>query len=523
MRRLMWIHPLLFAWLAPAALLSHNIESAPPYTAIRAILAAAGLSLLLLLVFRALALAWTEAAFLTSMVMMASSVFGNILQLIGARPGGPGSIRFHLISLLVFSGFVGACLWWTRKTHALSPPVHVFLALVGAVMIGTYTVRITAYERLAQIPLSLPAMSAELERYRPTSPPAQTPDIYYVIVDGYGRDDVLREIYRPDNAEFVQTLKLRGFFVASAGRSNYAQTSLSLASSMNMSYLDELQGLKDIGLSQSYVTRLFRHNEVMDVLRSYGYAVISIPVTYNRTLLPTADVTYEYSAGPVNSFESLVLENSIFWSPFILARGADPSLPFPGYASRRESILANQAALEDTILMSGPKFVFAHLAVPHPPFVFTRTGGPTDAPYPYREQDGDQFQGSPQEYLTGYREQVLFADQLVIAFLDRLEAQGDAGDIVILQGDHGPGSGLDWLDPARTDMWERLAILNAIRVPGLDDESFEDTASPVNTFRILFNYLFDASYPRLADKSYFSSWTSPYSFLSVPESDLRRR
>ena len=523
MRRLMWIHPLLFAWLAPAALLSHNIESAPPYTAIRAFLAAAGLSLLVLLVFRAVALAWTEAAFLTSMVMMTSSVFGNLLQLIGARNIGPASIRFHLISLLVFSGFIGACLWWTRKTHALSPRVHVFLTLVGAVMIGSYTVRIAAHERLTQIPLSLPAMSSELERYRTTSPPAQTPDIYYVIVDGYGRDDVLRDTYGLDNSEFLQTLRRRGFFVVPEARSNYAQTSLSLASSMNMSYLDELTTLKDIGLSQSYVTRLFRHNEVMNVLRSAGYSVISIPVTYNRTLLPTADVTYEYSSGSVNSFESLLLENSIFWSPFILARGIDPALPFPGYASRRESILANKAALEDAILMPGPKFVFAHLAVPHPPFVFNRTGGPTDAPYPYREQDGDQFQGSLQEYLTGYGEQVLFANHLVVAFLDQLELQGRTGDIVILQGDHGPGSGLNWLDPAGTDMRERHSILNAIRAAGLDEESFEPTASPVNTFRILFNDLFDASYPRLADESYFSSWTAPYSFLPVPESDLRRR
>jgi len=523
MRRLMWIHPLLFAWLAPMALLSHNIETAPPYTAVRAILAAVGIALVVLLVFRMAAFAWSEAAFLTSIVLMTSSVFGNLLQLIGAPSEGPDSVRLHLMSLLVFCGFIGACMWWTRRTGALSPRIHLFLSLVGFLTIASHTGQVAGYERLSHTPLRLAAMSADLDRYRPSALAANVPDIYYLIVDGYGRDDVLRDIYALDNSGFLQTLRQRGFFVVPEARSNYAQTSLSLASSMNMSYLDELATLKDTGLSQSYVTRLFRYNEVMAVLRSYGYSIISIPVPYNRTLLPTADISYDYSSASVNSFESLLLEDSILWSPFVLARGVDPALPFPGYASRRESILANQAALEDAILRPGPKFVFAHLAVPHPPFVFTRTGDPTDAPYPYREQDGDQFLGSLQEYLTGYREQVLFANQLVVAFLDRLEREGRAGDIVILQGDHGPGSGLDWLDPAGTDLRERHSILNAIRAPGLDDESFEPTGSPVNTFRILFNYLFGASYPRLADDSYFSSWRSPYSFLPVPESDLLRR
>jgi hypothetical protein len=291
---------------------------------------------------------------------------------------------------------------------------------------------------------------------------------------------------------------------------------------MNMSYLDELKDLPDVGLSQSYVTRLFRHSEVLAVLRTYGYRIVSIPVAYNRTLLPSADVSYDYAPRAVNSFESLLLENSILWSPFVLARAADPAIPFPGYASRRESILANQAAVEAAIPIAGPKFVFAHLAVPHPPFVFDQNGRPAGADHPYREQDGDQFLGTVQEYLEGYRAQVLFTNGWVESFLDRLDEQGRPGAVVIFQGDHGPGSGLHWLDPAQTDFRERHSILNAMRIPGLDSQTLEPSASPVNTFRVVFNYLFGASYPRLPDRSYFSSWVSPYSFIPVPEFDLAR-
>ena len=66
------------------------------------------------------------------------------------------------------------------------------------------------------------------------------PDIYHIILDGYARADVLREIYQYDNSEFLQYLESKGFFVARQSLANYAQTSLSLASTLNYQYLDEV-------------------------------------------------------------------------------------------------------------------------------------------------------------------------------------------------------------------------------------------------------------------------------------------
>lgn len=58
------------------------------------------------------------------------------------------------------------------------------------------------------------------------------PDIYYIIVDGYGRSDLLKELFEYDNSTFLQFLSDRGFYVAEAAHSNYVQTSLSIASSL---------------------------------------------------------------------------------------------------------------------------------------------------------------------------------------------------------------------------------------------------------------------------------------------------
>jgi hypothetical protein len=124
--------------------------------------------------------------------------------------------------------------------------------------------------------------------------------------------------------------------------------------------------------------------------------------------------------------------------------------------------------------------------------------------------------------VSRYPDQLLFANRLASGFLSRLADEGHASDIVILQGDHGPGSGLNWLDVAQTNLRERHAILNAIRIPGIESGTLRPNLSPVNTFRIVFNHLFAASYPILTDLSYFSSWAAPYNFVPISPNVLSR-
>jgi hypothetical protein len=66
------------------------------------------------------------------------------------------------------------------------------------------------------------------------SPDQELPDIYFVVLDGYARSDVLARLYGTDNETFLNELETLGFYVARDSRSNYAQTALSLASMMNL-------------------------------------------------------------------------------------------------------------------------------------------------------------------------------------------------------------------------------------------------------------------------------------------------
>jgi hypothetical protein len=93
----------------------------------------------------------------------------------------------------------------------------------------------------------------------------------------------------------------------------------------------------------------------------------------------------------------------------------------------------------------------------------------------------------------------------------------------VLQGDHGPGSRLKHEDFFRTDLRERLAILNALRIPAAGAGVLTSAISPVNTFRVVLNSYFGAGLPLLANRSYFLKWSQPYLPFPIDASAIGRR
>ncbi len=69
-------------------------------------------------------------------------------------------------------------------------------------------------------------------------------------------------------------------------------------------------------------------------------------------------------------------------------------------------------------------------------------------------------------------------------------------------------------------LWERASILNAYLVPRSVSTQLYPTVSPVNSFRLLFDGLFDAGLERLPDRTYYASWSTPYMFTEVTKDRL---
>lgn len=109
-------------------------------------------------------------------------------------------------------------------------------------------------------------------------------DIYFIVLDGYARCDVLREFYDFDNTAFINYLKQKGFFVASRSHSNYAWTHLSLPSMLNFEYVNYLsETIGEYSRDLQTPFKMIENNRAVQYLKSQGYYFVFFNSTWRAT------------------------------------------------------------------------------------------------------------------------------------------------------------------------------------------------------------------------------------------------
>ncbi len=340
--------------------------------------------------------------------------------------------------------------------------------------------------------------------------PDKLPDIYYIILDGYGRSDVLREMYDFDNEPFLERLQARGFHIARQANSNYTQTALSLASTLNVRYLDDLDGKR--GEDRGPLITLIRQNSVARSLRQIGYKYVTFSTGYGATEITNSDL-YLTTGTRLSPFHMLLVQ----FTP--LRWGLGPPEQRSPYEISRHRTLFLLDRLPEIALDPDPTFTFAHILGPHPPFLFGANGedlAPHDLPFSM--VDGVEFHGlygGKDAYIKGYRNQVAYLTKRIEQVIDEILENSPEPPIILLQGDHGPGSCYNHHDINTTDLQERLGILNAYYLPGVVE--LPDDLSPVNSFRFLFDQYFGTNLGQLPNRFYYAQWYSPYLFTDVSD------
>ncbi len=371
------------------------------------------------------------------------------------------------------------------------------------------------------------------------NPVGELPDIYYVILDGHGRADVLEELYGIDSQGFLTALEQLGFYIAQDSRTNYTHTLQSLASSLNMMYLDDLAAEMGSGSTdRAPLEELVQHSAVRQTLEGLGYQTMAFETGYPPTELLDADVYYpapyeEFEKRdlaalredtlPFNEFEELLARTTAL-RPLLddLIRRQDPIVRPLGhlYRNHRTRVVYTLQAAVEAARMDGPQFVFAHIVSPHPPFVLAQPGEELVAIGTYSLRDSTCC--TTAEYLRGYRGQLSVVDALALEMVEAILAESDNEPVIILQGDHGPGAYFDQEVLLRSNIRERVSILNAYYLPGGTEGLLYPSITPVNTFRVILNRLFGAAYQPLRDESYLVAYDAPYAFTPVTEEMLAR-
>ncbi|MGM0600138.1 MAG: sulfatase-like hydrolase/transferase [Candidatus Rifleibacteriota bacterium] len=336
------------------------------------------------------------------------------------------------------------------------------------------------------------------------------PDIYYLILDGYARKDVLKEIYDFKNDPFIEFLHNKGFFVAEKSAANYCQTYLSLSSALNFTYLDAISKKYKKSGNVGPLIELIENNRVFRILKSAGYKSISTASGYSGTNLEKTDLHF-----PANLLDTefvRVLMDTTFLSALRLKFFNNNSMQIEAHRQRVKQAFSILPQIKQKV--GSPFISFSHILCPHPPFVFNPDGSLVEETRYYSLNDGSHWRDEKSKYIKGYKGQIEYINNNITELVEKLLSD-EREKIIIIQSDHGPGSGLHWEKPDKTNMKERLGCFYAVYFSDRDYSQLQHVISPVNTFRIIFNKYFKTDYPILENRSYFSTWKKRYNFIEV--------
>lgn len=135
---------------------------------------------------------------------------------------------------------------------------------------------------------------------------------------------------------------------------------------------------------------------------------------------------------------------------------------------------------------AGPKFIYGHFILPHPPFIFTRNG--EIRPF-VRQSKGSQISAKGS---SDFLEQIEYADLLIKELTGHILKHNRRNTILIVQGDHGYAS---------EKMTGDFGFQNftAVYFPDKNYQNLYPSISPVNTFRQVLNKTWKTNFQLLKD------------------------
>ena len=488
---LLGVYPVLF-------LLASNLGQAAPYAALQSLLFSVGVVVVVsaacLLTIRPASRAYLAAALL----LAAFYAYGHLFNLIDGQAFNGFRYGRHSLFFPVFAALVlGLLLVILRRPAPRSSPAPALNFVLGGLVL---------VQLVSLVPYTLSARAADTQKVQvagqsTAAADPNAPDIYYIIIDGLAREDYLREELGFSDYSLPQELAKRGFVIPDCALSNYGTTSLSVASTLNMQYVDAL-GVPDEWVNTTKddpadLYNLLHANQVVSVLKQRGYAFVSFRGFFPLNDFKEADYyfnIYENQQGrdelAERNFHDMFIRTTLLRLPseylvgtpstanrlprFVLDLVAPDASVFSSRSYQwYQQHLYTFDKLETVPALPGKKFVYAHFYSTHQPYVFNPDGSLL---WPLNENN------------DGYISAIRYTSGRILEVIDRILSESAQPPVIIVQADHGTGSGID-----------KHKILNAFYLPGGGEKNLYAGITPVNTFRVLLNQYTGQSYPLLPD------------------------
>ncbi|HEY3335030.1 MAG TPA: hypothetical protein VGK16_07295 [Candidatus Limnocylindrales bacterium] len=385
-------------------------------------------------------------------------------------------------------GVVGiAAFVYAIRANGSLPTVTAGLNVLAIVLLVFAASSIVPYElnRAGRLPVTL--APPVLARTTMTT----SRDIYFLVFDRYGSAESLERRFGITDNDLYAWLRDEGFQVPAHSHANYRATDFSLAATLNMRYLDDLTtSVGRVSRDRTPAQAMFKDHAVGEFLKAEGYRYYQLGTWFQPTRdIPIADENLVL--GETSEFENVLTGTTMLPAIDRMLGRTTPELSFRD--RHREGTLFELRQLRRVSTAPGRKFVFAHILLPHDPYVFRADGTPIPE---------DEAKATPEARL--YRNHLAFANAQIKDIVGYLLAGPEATrPIVIIEGDEGPLAcqSVDCVQTTPDYLRIRLGNLLAMYLPGVD-ERLPDTYSSVNTFRTVFRDYFGADLPPLPDRSF---------------------
>ncbi len=482
-------HVFFLAAYPVIALYAHNAGEVATDVFLRSLaLSLAGAAVLLVAARLALH-SWWKAALLVSLFLLAFFAYGQVYDLKKSLPALIPLLRHRFFAPLWLAAAVaGAALILRARENPQRMQIlnaaTAALLVLPLLQIGEYALR-ASQEYRAGGEARLPAAPLAAPAGKPL------PSVYFILLDTYMRSDALQRDMGYDNSAFVQRLESLGFYVPACSRSNYSYTQASMVSALNMDYLDSLQNELEQNKVDMGVYALIKWSKLRQQLESAGYRTVAFDSGYEWSRLYDADAYLglnrdTFAMQNMSRFEALLVKSTLLrvYTDYAIRESqsglAQANSPFHEHIELERFILARLPDLADD---PAPKFVFAHVLIPHWPYVFLPDG--TIRSDPAFDQDAP----TPEQLRQGYTDSVAFVNARIGDAVESILARSPTPPVIVIYGDHG----------LKGD--NRLQNFAAIYLPG-GSQNLYPSITPVNYYRVALNQVFNAGYPLLPDLSY---------------------
>lgn len=513
MKCLSKIHPFLFVLFYILFFYSNNFDQLFFIDFIKPLIAVLLILAILLLVFNLFYKSWIKSGLLCTLIVIFFFSYGHCYNILSSDYiiGHDFSNRY-LVIFWIFSFITGIFILNRLTNNILNRIVH-FLSIVSAILVSF-------------IILNVGMKLVKKDNYYIKSDETINPnsnfinnhneifyrDIYYIILDAYANSRTLKDIYGYNNDDFLNFLVKNGFYIGSESRSNYSLTFLSLASSLNMEYINYLsKKLPSDSKDRAIPYEMIKNCKIVNYLKTKGYKYIHFssgwgPTNNNNN----AEIDYLSSEYGINWNESIIMftKTTVLLPILIYFNNIQTDL--------RKKILFTFSKLSEVNKIKGRKFVFAHIVCPHPPYIFGSNGEEI-------QNTPIEMNGRIWEKKNDYLNQLTFINKQVKLLVGKILRQYKIAPIIIIQGDHGTASTFssstndNWDHPSISNLQERMRIFNAYYLPNQGNSLLYKSITPVNSFRLVLNYYFKENCDSIKDECFFSSYDLPYNFIDVTE------